>query len=680
MTDTPRSRLLPGCLVALAVALLTAGGGAAWVHHRSQLAQAQALAAQETHAEEVFSPALQAMEEASETAAPDYDIDKTIRVLHGLDAAIQHQDSLDAYLDYLARQDYRGVAPEVLKARQELLELLLQLYKRQTEADDQQALWDFSSQLILSTLSVVEVDGTITPITPVGSISVDREKAQELLSDFKAQQASRKTLLKEITALEQDLFRAQVAYSEAWYTYVEEWDRVSVQRDRAWLAVREGAWDEARAASEAAIRLAPHEREAHLIQAMSLIEGGTPEDDPVIAELLDGYMEQHPESTAPALLLKGSLAARRGHPEEARLLLQQASAYYPRQAEQLTDMLDPYEMRGYLRKSRDGNGILEQYKATMLGAGYYSPDLQLARAAFEAGRFEEGKTRVMDHFARRRAQAQWDFVLSDIAFCQELMGPWYREIFPAETWLDLQVSPTTFGSGLNLAVNNRSDRTLHNATLILVLHFTDMQPDDYETVTAERTLPAVNAHDLTDFGSVEVAVDVLGSTKGSGDIVHHRAILVSNEAVLWVDTDAFRIAEDEAFREARRHQPPQEAEAPSYRTTLDGLVDQARAETSVEIESRYGADAVLIKLPKELSILKPIMRLKYGDQIFTASDNLIEGDHIALRFKGVDNFDDAPSGDNLELLIGSPFGDIALDWTWEGEMAYRLLPATKPAP
>jgi hypothetical protein len=105
----------------------------------------------------------------------------------------------------------------------------------------------------------------------------------------------------------------------------------------------------------------------------------------------------------------------------------------------------------------------------MLGAGYFSPDLQLAKISFHAGRFEEGRERVLEHFGRRRAQGAWDFLFPDIQFCIALLGSDYRAIFPEDAWLDLVVEPELLGGGITLSVKNRSERTLRNATLVLAL-------------------------------------------------------------------------------------------------------------------------------------------------------------------------------------------------------------------
>ena len=113
----------------------------------------------------------------------------------------------------------------------------------------------------------------------------------------------------------------------------------------------------------------------------------------------------------------GVVEGQRGDFGAAQLHLQQSATYYPKQADQLSDMLDPYKQRGFLRKSREGGLIIELYKSTMLGGGTFSPDLQLAKLLFEQGDFEAGRKKVMDHFARRRAQQQWDFIISDLRYC-----------------------------------------------------------------------------------------------------------------------------------------------------------------------------------------------------------------------------------------------------------------------
>ena len=138
-------------------------------------------------------------------------------------------------------------------------------------------------------------------------------------------------------------------------------------------------------------------------------------------------------------------------------------------------------------------------------------------AAFEAGDFEAGRRKVLDHFSRRRAQRQWDLILADIALCTDLLGDDYRRIFPEDAWLDLELDEAMFGSRLSLSVANRSDRSLHNATLVLALHLTDMHVGDYATVVAGDTVPevAILSSRISDGRNVAEVKNAFGPTQPS---------------------------------------------------------------------------------------------------------------------------------------------------------------------
>ncbi len=678
-----------GCLrpllyAGLAVLLLAAAaGGYRW------WSVEQALQEQEARAEQQFGPVFDKLDEAAQAEhGPGYDIDETIKVIHDIDLALQESDSLGDYLQQMARRDYDDVAPEVLAARKELMGVLFEIYAKQAELEDQEEMWGLTSELLLSTLSVVGGDADMGPLGPTGSLQVDRDQAKALLADLKERQDARLQLGRDERALENKLIDSLVAYADVYHRYVEEWDRLCTVRDRSYLAVANGDWAEAAAAADEAIAMAPHEREAHLLKALALIEGGRaadPETAQAVQRLLAEYIDAHPDRTAPAFLLRGVLNSQLGDRDAALLDLQQAAAYYPRQADALGDMLDPYRMRSYLRKTREGSYVIELYKSTMLGAGYMSPDLQQARLAFDAGDFEGGRAKVLDHFSRRRAQEQWDFLLSDIEFAQALLGEDFRRIFPEDQYLDLVVKPGMIGSKLSVGVRNRSDRTLHNATLVLALHLTDMHPDDYETVVGGDTQPAVVAHETTDFGSVEIDLDLWGKDKGVDDIVTHRAILVTNEAVLWVDTDEYKIAEAREFHDpdARTALTRAEAEARagvaagggSRHGLVDRLLEDARSGSGIQIDEKaLLKDGVTITLPKELAVLRPLFRLQYGDEVFTADDNLIVGDEIELRFDSVQDFgSEGHSGDQLQLVASTVLGDLVWTWGPEGGNRFRLI-------
>jgi tetratricopeptide (TPR) repeat protein len=669
----PTARKLPSCtallfgVVAVVAVLMVLG---VW---RVQAERDAALELQDQVAHQAFDPVLEQMGLSAKATptGPAYDIDTTVRVIHEIDMAIAEADSLSSWLHQLAKQDYRTVAPDVLEARMEMMDILMRLYARQTELEDQQELWELSSGLMmLTTLSIVEVEADIDPLSPGGSLSVDRDKAQEMLDEALVNKDIEAGLRRDVRAVEAELLSAMVKYSEVSYRYLDEWDRLATLRDRAYLATHNGDWETAEAAASAAIEMAPGEREAHLLKALAIVQGGGPDHPERASEALDmlaKYVDDHPSRTAPAFLLMGMIERQRGHTDAAKLHLQQSAAYYPKQADALSDMLDPYKRRAFLRKSREGGTILELYRSTMLGAGTFSPDLQMAELRFDQGDFEGGRAKVMDHFARRRSQQQWDFIISDLRFCHEMLGEDYSRIFPETHYLDLQVEPTLFGSKLELSVTNRSDRVLHNATLVLALQFTDMHPADYETFLGGDTQPAVLASDTTTFGTSEIAFNLHGVDKTVDDIVTHRAILVSNEAVAWVDTDAFKIAENKQLRQASKAAAA--TANPIARRTpktwqqkfTDELVGDARSKATLRVDEKFLADDVTIQLPKELAMLRPLFRLRGADgELLLAKQNIIVGDAIQLYF--ADAIELSDGGGQVTLVTSTPYGDIDMTW------------------
>ena len=50
-----------------------------------------------------------------------YDLEKTIRLFHILDAGYEKSHNIQEYLQFLAVQDYRGIPPEVIRAKKKLI-------------------------------------------------------------------------------------------------------------------------------------------------------------------------------------------------------------------------------------------------------------------------------------------------------------------------------------------------------------------------------------------------------------------------------------------------------------------------------------------------------------------------------------------------------------------------------
>ena len=74
----------------------------------------------------LFTPAYNALSEKS--SGDEYDLNATIRVIHGLELARYQSEDFESFLDYLTRQDYRGVAEDVLEAQRKMFPVLQQMY------------------------------------------------------------------------------------------------------------------------------------------------------------------------------------------------------------------------------------------------------------------------------------------------------------------------------------------------------------------------------------------------------------------------------------------------------------------------------------------------------------------------------------------------------------------------
>ena len=72
-----------------------------------------------------FVPAYEALNNRTDlSTGKDYDIEQTVRVINALEIAQANSKNFNEFLMMMARQDYTGVAPDVMEAKQRLLPIL----------------------------------------------------------------------------------------------------------------------------------------------------------------------------------------------------------------------------------------------------------------------------------------------------------------------------------------------------------------------------------------------------------------------------------------------------------------------------------------------------------------------------------------------------------------------------
>jgi len=658
----PRKRLGKGCLwllgingaLALCVVVAMLAGPALERRKRAR------------EAEQIFAPAVEKLKEEARKAEEKpaaWNRDKTIRVVYGLDQAIASRDdaTMGEYLESLARQDWEGVHPGVIRSRAAMLDVLKETYIAVSERERREQVWRGYSGSLSEILSMADVSfGAAVPL----SFALNREKLDERSAEWKKHLEEQAKTDERIVALDAKLMDALVDYSATWYEVVREWDRLCIQRDRAYLAARKEDWPAALVAAEAALALAPDDRESTILAAWAAanVEGSgeMPGAESDAEAYVARYLELYPEQSAPALLLAGVLEERRGNAEAAKLHYEQASAYFPKQSAKLGDMLDPYKMRAFLRQSEEGRFVLEGYRDTMLGAGAFSPNLRLALMGHESGDMQDSWSKVLDHFSRRRAQQAYDFILADLEYCEQELGLDFYRMFPEQFFLDLDFERTKFGFGNELAfdVENRTTMPLHNVTLVLCMQFTDMVRGDYEAVPLPKTVASLEPAKTTDFGSLPIDFEILGRKKGPTDVVDCRAILIANEGVFWVDTRKFKA---ERVRTAlRADKPADELFADVVRSDyLDsGRIQEWLGAVAARRDDNLGMEKLVVDLPRDLAILRPFFELQKEDGTGTVkpSFEIVGDDTIQLGFEKVKLLSTFGKDGKLNLVVETPYG------------------------
>lgn len=524
-----------------------------------------------------FQPAFEALEADSPMDNPEYDIEETVRAMNALEVAQCQSEDFISYLEYVARQDFSRVAPEVLEQKKKLFPILQRLYELQKEHKELNDVWMLMRSATSGASSFVEevnpigvIGSMITgdPLTGTVSVAGGVDKAQEVAFDeYEKQKDLKKSLEREMEALRLKYVEYLEGYAPIYHKYMQEWDALCLVKDKAYLDLYGGNPIDAYNRTEEILKTYPENREALLLKSLALIEIASdfsPSADSSMTALppsfqvdlnneskpkqsiseffveaettLDNYIQLYPARSAPALVLKGLLYRSLGDNAKAINFFDQASVEYPRQAAALTDLLDSYKSRAYLNKSAEGKYLLRLYRSTMEGFGIFSPNLLKAKYFAQQGDVENCKEEIFNHFFRRGNQGVYDCLLSDMQYCEENMYSSFKQILLEQSFLDVAVEPVTNwhlgdkDDEIKVVINNRSDIDLENVRIFLCLHYTDMYKDEYDV----QKLPSVNIikhNDKTEIGVVKLNYE----NKKYNDITRIRAIAMTDDKICWID-------------------------------------------------------------------------------------------------------------------------------------------------
>ena len=628
-------------------------------------------------------PAYERLEEAIEqidsAERQTYDIEQTIRIMNSLEVAQSRSESFDDFLEYMARQDYRGVARDVLEVKRKLFPILDEMNElRQTQKElssiwycmqgaarhiAEQAAEEGASQYLLSLCS----GGGM----PALSVGVD--------ATFSAYQ-ERENLKKKTEARLDRLRRQYITYIEEYapiyYKYMDEWDALCLEKDGAYINLYAGKTADAFNHAERVLQKHPVNREGLLLKAIALIRIGSgdsgvglqPEDAALNQQwlnnglakydqktlanpyyftaqrTLDQYMQLYPGAAAPALLLNGVLEEQLGHDQRAVAFYEHAAIEYPRQAEALTDLLDSYVNRSYLTASVEGHYLLNYYRSTMEGAGIFSPNFRKAALFARQGNMATSQEEIYKHFFRRGNQAVQNCLLSDMQYCEEYLYGSFKPMLLEQSYVDLSYEPSSkfMGMGrrknqLNVTLSNRSDSRIENVRIFLCVHTVGMYKDDYDIIRMDQTRNIIEPYETVCFEKVDIA------PRNVDDITRIRAIVMTDDKVGWFDNaEVKQQTAISGIRQLFEHQVDDWTLIKrthfmrDMSTSVPQLCRLLHDRTKFSRESGWlGSGKFYVRLPRVLALLAPcctIYPIEDTERVIMPTVNRLVGNFIELEF------------------------------------------------
>lgn len=516
-------------------------------------------------------------------ASEYYDIEETVRIINGLEIAQSQSDDFYEFLEYMAKQDYSLVANDIVEAKKRLLPILQRMFVLQKQHEELSGIWAIAKglnaglgSLARDTDPIALLSGNFVEALSLNNLIGVNKAKTAIFDEFNRQAKLKSSLAEEIETLKEAYLEYLAEFAPVYNKYMKEWDKLCLEKDKAYLDLYSGRMADAYNASAKILKEYPTNREALLIKSLSLIHLGSgnanePMNKKEILAIakdierpdavqkrvgwndlfleadmtLDNYIEQYPDRSAPALVLKGMLHSRLGEASRALSYFDQAAIEYPRQAEQLTDLMDSYRVRTYLNQTPEGQHLLKLYRSTMEGFGMFSPNFHKAQYFAQIGQHEKSNTEIYNHFFRRGNQGVYDCLLSDMQYCENYLYNGFKQLLLERHYLDISIDGGGFFASddeLEVTVHNRTDIDLENVRIFLCNHYTDMYTDEYDVIKVP-TANIIKHYEKRSLGKVKL--NYKGKTVK--DITRIRAIIMTDDKICWIDDPTFKHSQSSLF-------------------------------------------------------------------------------------------------------------------------------------
>lgn len=658
-----------------------------------------------------FTPAFNALSKyANASDNGTYDIEKTIRVMNSIELAQSQSEDFMSYLEYLSQEDFQGVAPEMLQAKIHLLPILQKMVTLQKQSESLNDIWtlaqcaakgvsNFSSsekvtEEAMSTAVADAIGLANPPVLVLKAINGVSQASDEVFNEYNKKKQANYMLQQEIESLRLAYIDYLTEYTPLYHKYMKEWDALCLKKDKAYLETYAGRGNEAKAITEDILKQYPNNREALLLNAIANInmnntqrngdfavlpqeissEGTSANENLERAQAaIQQYLTLYPDKSAPALVVSAMMCMANGQEKQAMSFLDQASIEYPKQAEELTDLLNSYKFRTYLNQTPEGQYLLRLYHSTMAGYGIFSPNIQKAMYYESKGDLEKSTQEIYNHFFRRGNQGMYDCLLSDMEFCEENLEVSFKNVLLEKSYLDLNIKPATDWKFQNkedeisLNVHNRSDIDFENVRLFLCIHYTDMYTDEYDIVKSS-TVNVLKHQEKTDFDNIKLEYQ----GKKYSDITRIRAIAMTDNKICWIDAPDYKImtAKKNSNKENTQGKTQRinklnksfQMDAEKVKELLSSADIPTKVNNSI-LSNVFTGEKLCLKLPRSLTLLNPVFSINelQSSECKLPVNNVLEGSNILI------NFDIKPKdGETYPLYMYSDFYNCRIDIKYEG--------------
>lgn len=579
------------------------------------------------------------LNKVKEENAKSLNLEATIKTIFVLDEAIKNVKDVNEYKEYLYKFDMSGVAPEVVECFIKLVPILDNLYDSEIEKEINESLW-----LVFSELNDVE-----QTLINAGTQLVAKDYMGAALTALQARNDARKIgfkrykkdleIQKKIRDINNDYHEYLKFSSPIFLKYMSEWDKLCAQRDQAYISLYNSNYNKVLEFSEEALKISSTDREATLLKGFSLLklnnfDTGNSEgqftDNIEIQNLLDNYFNKFPKSTAPAFILKGMFEYKKGDIESAMTSFDEASILYPKQAEELLDLANIFNIRSSIFRSVESEFISKSYMSMMEGFGNFSPNFQKAIIHNDLGNTNKALEEIKRHFFRRGNQVVQDYLPGDLNFCNKYLTDIFSKMFVEHPFVDIEVSKGSIidpKNSLRVKMINNSDRFIENVRLFLCIHFTDTYKDSYQVFRVPDALNNLDAFSEKKFDEpLVVNYKWLDSEKEvPEDIVRVRGVIITDDIVSWIDEEGFK------FKEAQENFNKYGIENTNFSSEMLQELNQAK----VLVDRGYVYNDITFSITKKIIEFDPYVTINNINSInpIRPSEKLVDGNQLVYKFR-----------------------------------------------